>query len=261
MLPWLLASGGIGALTGGAQAYQQSRGDVGKTLLGSLAGGGLGLATGGLGLGAMRFAGQALAPVAAGAAEAVAAPGLLGQAARMAASPVGQTALKTVIPGAAGFGAAALGEKLLSPAAAATANLAAQTTGAAGAMGVGRPDPSGQFVSPGGSVPDYLSSQAHLPSTYDVLSPTGPYAASRLTEELAQDVQLKGMKKMMPYLYQAAEARSKSEMERQMAAAQIRQNISTAANLVQRGQQAAQQMGLTAAQQMGSALTAQYQYQ
>ena len=66
---------------------------------------------------------------------------------------------------------------------------------------------------------------------------------------------------MMPYLYQAAEARSKSEMERQMAAAQIRQNISTAANLVQRGQQAAQQMGLTAAQQMGSALTAQYQYQ
>jgi hypothetical protein len=46
-----------------------------------------------------------------------------------------------------------------------------------------------------------------------------------------------------------------------MAAAQIRQNIQTAANLVQRGQQAAQQMGLTAAQQMGSALTSQYQYQ
>lgn len=261
MLPWLLASGGIGALTGGAQAYQQSRGDLGKTLLGTLAGGGLGLATGGLGLGATRFAGQALAPIAAGAAEAVAAPGLLGQAARMAASPVGQTALKTVIPGAAGFGAAALGEKLLRPATAATANLAAQTAGAAGAMGAGRPEPSGQFASPGGAVPNYLLAQAHLPTTYDVFSPTGPFAAARLEGELEQDVQLKGMKKMMPYLYQASEARSKSELERQMAAAQIRQNIQTAANLVQRGQQAAQQMGLTAAQQMGNALTAQYQYQ
>jgi hypothetical protein len=261
MWPWLLAGGGLGALTGGAQAYQRSGGDLGKTALGALTGGGLGLATGGLGLGATRFAGQALAPIAAEAAEAVAAPGLLGQAARAAASPLGQAALKTGIPAAAGFGAATLGQRILTPASAATANLAAQTAGAAGAMGAGRPDPSGQFTSPGGAVPGYLSGQAHLPTTYDVLSPTGQYAAARLEGELEQDVQLKGMKKMMPYLYQAAEARSKSELERQMAAAQIRQNIQTAANLVQRGQQAAQQMGLTAAQQMGSALTSQYQYQ
>jgi hypothetical protein len=45
-----------------------------------------------------------------------------------------------------------------------------------------------------------------------------------------------------------------------MAAAGIRQNIATAANMLERSQQAAQQMGQTAAQQMGSALTSQYQY-
>ena len=140
-------------------------------------------------------------------------------------------------------------------------NVARGVIGGGGAMGVGRPDPSGQFVSPGGAVPEGFEDLTGLPTTYRVIDPRKEYAASRLAGELEQDVQLKGMKKMMPYLYEAAEARSKSEMERQMAAAQIRQNIQTAANLVQRGQQAAQQMGLTAAQQMGSALTSQYQYQ
>jgi hypothetical protein len=65
----------------------------------------------------------------------------------------------------------------------------------------------------------------------------------------------------MPELFKAAEARSKTEFQRQMAAAGIRQNIVTAANMLERSQQAAQQMGLNAAQQMGSALTSQYQYQ
>lgn len=261
MWPWLLASGGIGALTGGAEAYRRSGGDLGKTLLGGLTGGGVGLATGGLGLGAQRFAGQALAPLAAGAAEAVAAPGLLGKAAQAIASPVGQTAFKTAIPAAAGLGAATLGQSILSPVAPAVSSLGTQAIGASQAMGAGRPTPSGTFVSPGGAVPTDLAGQAHLPTVWDIGGPTGMGAAGRLGEELEQDVQLRGMKKMMPYLYQAAEARSKSEMERQLAAAQIRQNIATAANLIQRGQQAAQQQGLTAAQQAGAALTSQYQYQ
>jgi hypothetical protein len=46
-----------------------------------------------------------------------------------------------------------------------------------------------------------------------------------------------------------------------LAAAGVRQNIATAANMLERSQQAAQQMGLTAASQAGSALTSQYQYQ
>jgi cell fate (sporulation/competence/biofilm development) regulator YmcA (YheA/YmcA/DUF963 family) len=53
----------------------------------------------------------------------------------------------------------------------------------------------------------------------------------------------------------------KDEMDRNMAAAQIRQNIATNANLIQTSAANAQQIGRTAAQQLGSALTSQYQYQ
>jgi hypothetical protein len=69
------------------------------------------------------------------------------------------------------------------------------------------------------------------------------------------------MRLLYPEVAAASEAAKKKEFERQMAAAGIRQNIETAANMIQRSQQSMQQMGQTAAQQMGNALTAQYQYQ
>ena len=69
------------------------------------------------------------------------------------------------------------------------------------------------------------------------------------------------MRLLNPEIFAASEARSKTEFQRQMAAAGIRQNIATAANMLERSQQAAQQMGATAASQAGSALTSQYQYQ
>jgi hypothetical protein len=69
------------------------------------------------------------------------------------------------------------------------------------------------------------------------------------------------MRTLLPEIFQASEARSKAELQRQLAAAGVRQNIITAANMLERSQQAAQQMGLNAASQAGSALTSQYQYQ
>jgi hypothetical protein len=112
----------------------------------------------------------------------------------------------------------------------------------------------------GGAVPQ----TPYRTTPYDSLAvadPSGAIGAARLNELLMQDVQLAGIRKLMPELFKSAEARSKTEFQRQMAAAGIRQNISTAANMLERSQQAAQQMGLNAAQQMGSALTSQYQYQ
>ena len=74
--------------------------------------------------------------------------------------------------------------------------------------------------------------------TLDVLSPQGPIAGGRMAELKEGDVQLENMKKLMPYLFQAAEARSKTEMQRQLTAAGVRQNIATAANMLERSQQA-----------------------
>jgi hypothetical protein len=75
------------------------------------------------------------------------------------------------------------------------------------------------------------------------------------------EAQRDALRLMMPEIAKASEFRSRQEMQRQLAAAGVRQNILTAANMLERSQQAAQQMGLTAASQAGSALTSQYQYQ
>lgn len=244
-LPYITAA--MGALPG------IRKGDIGQAVLG----GGLGYLGGGFGasqLGGARTAATAgLRGVAQGAGPLASLAGGLKPIAQIGIPLAGVALAAPLIGGLASGAGGAVSQG--------AGSVARGVIGGGGAMGVGQNTPSGEFVSPGGAVSPYLAEQARLPTTFDVLNPTGQYAASRLTEQKEQDVQLEGMKKMMPYLYQAAEARSKSEMERQMAAAQIRQNISTAANLVQRGQQAAQQMGLTAAQQMGGALTAQYQYQ
>ena len=68
------------------------------------------------------------------------------------------------------------------------------------------------------------------------------------------------MRKVLPEVFKAREAAAKADLQRQLTAAGVRQNIATAASMLERSQQAAQQMGQTAASQAGSALTQQYQY-
>jgi hypothetical protein len=84
-------------------------------------------------------------------------------------------------------------------------------------------------------------------------------AESLQSQRTTQD-QLNALRTLMPEIAKAGEFRSKQELQRQLAAAGVRQNIATAANMLERSQQAAQQMGANAASQMGSALTQQYQY-
>lgn len=96
---------------------------------------------------------------------------------------------------------------------------------------------------------------------FDIVDPTGVAAGSRLAAEKMAESQLKIMRRLNEERFKAGEARSKTELQRQLAAANIRQNIATAANQLLGAQQSAQRMGETASQQMGDALTRQYQYQ
>jgi len=94
-----------------------------------------------------------------------------------------------------------------------------------------------------------------------MLDPRGIAAGARLGAELMADTQLKIQRRQNEEIFRAAEARSKTEMMRNLAAANIRQNIATGAQQLLGAQQSAQRMGETAASQAGSALTQQYQYQ
>lgn len=242
----------LGAGLGGMEAYRRTGGDLGATALGAL--GGAVVPSG------LRMAGTALGGLGAGALAKTAAGKLMqAQAAKTG------TSLLTQIPGAAGALAAGAGTLLGAPAlAGALASKAAPgaraVAGGAAGLGVPAMQPGGGFDT-SGAVPGGLPIGAAPAGTLDVVDPSGRFAAGRTAGLLEGDIQLANMKKLMPYLFEAAEARSKTEMQRQLTAAGVRQNITTAANMLERSQQAAQQMGLTAASQAGSALTSQYQYQ
>ena len=96
-------------------------------------------------------------------------------------------------------------------------------------------------------------------SPLDVLGPAG--MGMRLQTIKDAETMRDAMRLLNPEILAASEARSKKEFERNMAAAGIRQNIATRANMIQNAQRAGLQSGLTAAQQAGAALTNQYQYQ
>jgi len=289
MWPWLLGSTAVGATLGGIKGYQESGGDLGATLRGA-AGGGV---VGGLGYGAQRMAGQALetalaggfgsrvAPEAYKAAEAL--KGLKAGGFGGAKQAFTQAGLQSpltqqmsglnvlgkaapVIAGAGGLAAGLAVPALAMPVIGGVANLTGQagqglvqTAARAAGLGVGQSRPSGAFDTTG-AVPGQLPVGAAPANVAEVLDPGGRFAANRMAELKEADVQLENMKKIMPYLYQAGEARSKTEFQRQLAAAGVRQNIATAANMLERSQQAAQQMGVNAASQAGAALTSQYQY-
>ena len=241
-----------GATIGGITGYRRSGGDLGAALLGA----GLGATV----PGGFRMAGQALGGLGAGALSKTA----LGTLLKAQTAKTGSSLL-TQIPGAAGTAAGGLG-LLAVPALAGTpaAQLAGPARAAAGtAAGLGIPamQPGQANYDAGAAVPGNVPVGAAPYGTLEITNPAGPFGANRTAQLLEADVQLANIRKLMPELFKAAEARSKTEFQRQMAAAGIRQNIATAANMLERSQQAAQQMGLNAASQMGSALTSQYQYQ
>lgn len=297
MWPWILGSAGIGSVLGGIQGYQRSGGDLGATLQGAAGGGLMGGITGGLGAGATRMAGTAMEAALAGsgpvaraassvapdvykAGEAVkalrAGAGVRGaqQAAAQAglAAPLAQQAgglniLGKVLPPAAGLAAGLAVPALATPLISAGANLAGQAAGGAlrAAPGLGgSPQGWGAPAQYGGdAIPPGMGQFGYVDAygnPIDIASPAGVAAGRRLEYAKTIEQQRDAMRMLLPEIQKASEARSKSEFQRQLAAAGVRQNILTAANMLERSQQAAQQMGATAAQQAGAALTQQYQY-
>ena len=251
MLPLILGSAGLGALVGGVQGYQRSGGDLGRTLASAATGGLLGGATGGLGGlaggAATRFAGQKLGLDTA-----------LGQS--LLNKGVSEATLKAApgfLGGATNIGTQLAAGGLLAPLAGSIGQLGTQAAGAttAGVRGM-QPVPGMPNVS---ALPQGLQDQNRPMDLYDAYYGTG--LTARTLEELAQDVQMKGLQKQFNTMYPQLSQAKKDEMQRQLAAAQIRQNITTAANMIERGQQTAQSIGINAANTLGNALASQYQYQ
>jgi hypothetical protein len=90
---------------------------------------------------------------------------------------------------------------------------------------------------------------------------TGTPAVARTGEVLERGLQRnQNVQDWLAYRPLVSQAQ-KDEMDRNMAAAQIRQNIATNAALLQGGVRTAQQIGINSAQQLGGAMSAQYQYQ
>jgi hypothetical protein len=92
------------------------------------------------------------------------------------------------------------------------------------------------------------------------MDPSKAFAAGRLASEKDMDTEIRNMQKLINLQYPVLSQAKKDEMQRNLAAAQIRSNIDTQADAIRSSLRASQQMGVNAASQMGSALAAQYQY-
>lgn len=260
MWPWLLGSAGLGAAIGGYQGYQRSGGDLGATLSGAATGGllggvtgRLGSATGGLAAGRM----AKLLPIETLLKKQGMGLGLTGVEKAMMAAP-------GVAGVAANIGTQLAGGALLAPVAAAAGNLAGQAVRgpaqlAAGALGYRAPG-SADYTGGGGAVPPVgqFGAGGTLSDPLDVLKGTG--MGRRLEYLKDAEAARDAMRVLYPEVAKISETAKKREFERNMAAAGIRQNIATAAQMLMQSQLGAQQMGQTAAQQAGQALTQQYQY-
>jgi hypothetical protein len=133
--------------------------------------------------------------------------------------------------------------------------------GAGGAMGVpglGAAQP-GAFT-PVPAVPQDLQALNNQLGSLDVMDPNKAFAAGRLASEKDMDTEIRNMQKLINLQYPVLSQAKKDEMQRNLAAAQIRSNIDTQADAIRSSLRTSQQMGVNAASQMGSALAAQYQY-
>ena len=117
-------------------------------------------------------------------------------------------------------------------------------------VGAAVPGGMGQF----GGVPPYGG------SALDVLTPGGPAGAQRLTTLKNAQTMADALNAYLPTVRKFSEQAKKDDFERNMAAAGIKQNILTNAQMLAAAQTAGLGMGLTGAQQAGQALTQQYSY-
>jgi len=97
-------------------------------------------------------------------------------------------------------------------------------------------------------------------SALDVLQAGGPAGAQRLTTLKNAQTMADALNAYLPTVRKFSEQAKKDDFARNVAAAGIRQNILTNANMLQAAQAAGLGMGLTGAQQAGQALVNQYSY-
>lgn len=244
-LPILLRS--AGALGGAAPGLM--RGDLGAAVLG----GGLGAAST-LGLGGLTGAGTKAASGAIfnQAAKAGLSPmttGLL-QSGASAAIPLAGGLLTGRVLGGIGAGPVAGGVNRAMGAGSGIIGYNAATGEPITAAGAALPPGLGQF----GGTNMYGS------NPYDVIDPAGAMSANRLMQRKQAQVIADNINTIAPTQLKYTEETKRRDLERQLAAAGIRQNIITQATMLQNAQNAGLEMGKTAASQVGGAMANNYSY-
>ena len=95
---------------------------------------------------------------------------------------------------------------------------------------------------------------------YDVIDPAGAMSANRLMQRKQAQVIADNINTIAPTQLKYTEETKRRDLERQLAAAGIRQNIITQATMLQNAQNAGLEMGKTAASQVGGAMANNYSY-
>tara|TARA_R100001510_G_scaffold2559_1_gene1965 strand:+ start:189 stop:986 length:798 start_codon:yes stop_codon:yes gene_type:complete len=243
-LPWVLR--GAGALGGAAPGLM--RGDLGAAVLG----GGLGAAST-LGMGGLAGAGTKAASGA-----------IFNQAAKAGLSPMTTGVLQGVaqagIPLAGGLLAGRIGGGMLGGPVTGGANrLMGAGSTIVGYNVNGEPITAAGAAVPGG-LGQFGGTNMYGSSPYDVIDPAGAMAANRLMSRKQAEVTRDNINTIAPTQLKWTEETKRRDLERQLAAAGIRQNIITQAQMLQNAQQAGLNQATNAMSQVGGALTNNYSY-
>ena len=116
-------------------------------------------------------------------------------------------------------------------------------------------------VPPGTGLPSSVPSG--LPSPTGLLTqqdPLGSYQANLLYRQQLGDVEMDQVKKQTAYMAPVIDEMKRREMQRQLAAAKVRQELATGAQLTAQGQRGAQQLASQGMGAIGQGLVSQYQY-
>lgn len=243
-----VVQGGLGYLTGGAVKG-------GLTGLQGMASSGIGSPGFKAGLGGVQQQiGKQFGLGAQKAASLATAPGLLRSAAAVGIPLAGIAA----IPAITGIGRATAGAVGggVQQAGAGAANLAAKAFGYPQGYGQGATYNEAAInagLTPSGYVDAYGN-------PLDIGSLLGTAEGRRMEYAKGIEQQRAAMQMLGPEIFKAKEAAARQELQRQLTAAGVRENIATQGAMLRQAQLGAQQVGAQAASQMGSALTQQYQY-
>jgi hypothetical protein len=117
---------------------------------------------------------------------------------------------------------------------------------------------AGAAVPPG--LGQYGGTNMYGSNPYDVIDPSGAMSANRLMQLKQAETNAKMLDTIAGTQMKWTEETKRRDLERQLAAAGIRQNILTQANMLQAANTAGLTQGTNAMQQVGGALTNNYSY-